>query len=66
MNKVALAQKLRLEQTPSERRFWAMLYTFRQSGWHFRRQAPIGPYIVDFVCKRARLVFEIDGESHFF
>ena len=41
------------------------MHTLRQSGWHFRRQAPIGPYIVDFVCKRAKLVFEIDGDSHY-
>ena len=65
MSKTTLARQLRLEQTPAERKFWEILHSFRQSGWHFRRQAPIGPYIVDFVSKRAQLVFEIDGESHF-
>ena len=65
MSKTTLARKLRLEQTPAERRFWEILHTFRQKGWHFRRQAPIGPYIVDFVCKPAQLIFEINGESHF-
>ncbi|GLQ10176.1 endonuclease [Devosia yakushimensis] len=65
MSSTTPARRLRLDQTPAERRFWAMLHTFRQSGWHFRRQAPIGPYIVDFACKRARLIFEIDGDSHF-
>jgi very-short-patch-repair endonuclease len=33
-------------------------------GWKFRRQAPIGPYVVDFVCFAARLVVELDGSSH--
>jgi very-short-patch-repair endonuclease len=33
-------------------------------GWKFRRQAPIGPYVVDFVCYAARLVVELDGSSH--
>jgi very-short-patch-repair endonuclease len=33
-------------------------------GWKFRRQAPIGPYVVDFVCFAARLVVELDGDSH--
>ncbi|KKC38722.1 hypothetical protein WH87_07290 [Devosia epidermidihirudinis] len=60
-----LARKLRREPTPAELRFWEILYTFRQSGWHFRRQVPVGPYIVDFACKRAKLAFEIDGDSHY-
>ncbi len=33
-------------------------------GWGFRRQEPIGPYIVDFVCVTRRLVIEMDGEGH--
>lgn len=33
-------------------------------GWRFRRQEPIGPYIVDFVCVTGRLVIEMDGEGH--
>ncbi len=32
---------------------------------HWRRQAPIGPYVVDFCCKSRKLVVEIDGDSHF-
>jgi len=60
-----LARHLRRNLTPAEARFWTLLHPLRQSGWHFRRQAPIGPYIVDFACKRARLVIEIDGDSHF-
>jgi len=34
------------------------------NGTHFRRQAPFGPYIVDFVCHRARLIVEVDGGIH--
>jgi very-short-patch-repair endonuclease len=34
------------------------------SGWKFRRQAAIGPYVVDFVCFAARLIVELDGDSH--
>ncbi|WIJ26290.1 endonuclease domain-containing protein [Devosia sp. RR2S18] len=62
---VSFARRLRGEQTPAERRFWALLHPFRAGGWHWRRQAPIGPYVVDFVCKRALLVVEIDGDSHY-
>ena len=61
----ALARRLRQQSTPAEISFWIAIHTLRQGGWHFRRQAPIGPYIVDFVCKRAKLVFEIDGDSHY-
>ncbi|MFZ1991309.1 MAG: endonuclease domain-containing protein, partial [Alphaproteobacteria bacterium] len=34
------------------------------TGTHFRRQVPIGHYIADFACMKARLVIEIDGEQH--
>ena len=60
-----IARKLRLEQTAAERRLWLVIQSFRADGWHFRRQSPIGPYVVDFVCKQARLIFEIDGDSHY-
>lgn len=62
---VTFARRLRRDQTPAERRFWALLYPWRSSGQHWRRQAPIGPYVVDFVCKREKLIVEIDGETHF-
>jgi very-short-patch-repair endonuclease len=41
-----------------------MLRHHRLDGRQFRRQHPIGPYIVDFACPRERLVVEIDGEIH--
>jgi Protein of unknown function (DUF559) len=42
---------------------WSALRGHRTNGASFRRQTPIGPYIVDFVCHAARLVIEIDGGS---
>jgi very-short-patch-repair endonuclease len=44
---------------------WSSLRGHRTNGASFRRQTPIGPYIVDFVCHAARLVIEIDGGQHF-
>ena len=64
-DQISFARKLRREQTPAERRFWVLLHPWREAGWHFRRQAPIGPFVVDFVCKRNKLIFEIDGDSHY-
>ena len=65
MPRTDLARHLRRNFTPAEASFWILLHPLRQSGWHFRRQAPIGPYIVDFACKRSRLIVEIDGDSHY-
>ena len=56
------AKRLRKEMTPPERLVWRNLQ--RIKGWHFRRQAPIGPYIADFVCFACKLVIELDGETH--
>jgi very-short-patch-repair endonuclease len=62
---VTFARKLRREQTLPERRFWALTLAWRDAGLHWRRQAPIGPYVVDFVCKSKKLIVEIDGDTHF-
>jgi very-short-patch-repair endonuclease len=64
MANTKIAQKLRRDQTQAERKFWTVLESYRTSGWHLRRQSPIGPYVVDFVCKQAGVIFEIDGDSH--
>ena len=64
-DRTAFARALRREQTPAERAFWALLHPWRERGMHWRRQAPIGPYVVDFCCKSRKLVVEIDGDSHF-
>ncbi len=59
------ARKLRAEMTPQERKVWAQLRQLnRMLGLHFRRQAPIGPFIADFADLGRRLVIEIDGGGH--
>jgi very-short-patch-repair endonuclease len=58
------ARHLRKNMTTSEWRVWSYLKGRQMDGWKFRRQAPIGPYVVDFVCFAARLVVELDGNSH--
>jgi very-short-patch-repair endonuclease len=50
--------------TVTEQRLWARLRGRKLEGWKFRRQHPIGEYIVDFACPAARLVVELDGSSH--
>ena len=59
------ARTLRGNSTDAERLIWAALRSHRMKGASFRRQAPIGPYIVDFVCHAAALAIEIDGGQHF-
>ena len=58
------ARRLRKNQTDAERRLWLVLRDRRLAGYKFRRQRPIGPYIVDFVSIRHRLVIEVDGSQH--
>lgn len=43
---------------------WRALRTLKGPGFHFRRQAPIGRYIVDFACHSAKIVVELDGSHH--
>ena len=58
------ARVLRKNQTDAERKLWARLRLRQVHGLKFRRQRPIGPYIVDFVCLEERLVIEVDGSQH--
>jgi len=59
------ARELRGNSTDAERLIWAALRAHRLHGASFRRQTPIGPYVVDFVCHAADLIIEIDGGQHF-
>lgn len=59
-----IARKLRKAMTPQEVKLWVQLRYLKRNGFHFRRQAPIGPYIVDFAEKSAHLVIELDGAQH--
>jgi very-short-patch-repair endonuclease len=54
---------MRANMTGVDGRLWSRLRA-RQLGVKFRRQHPIGPYIADFACCRARLVVEIDSDTH--
>ena len=58
------AQELRANQNSAEARVWSISRGRRLAGLKFRRQHVIGRYIADFVCIRARLVIEIDGDTH--
>ena len=59
------AKRLRRDLTDAERALWDVLRAHRFEGVGFRRQMPIGPYIVDFVAHRMRLVIEVDGGQHY-
>lgn len=58
------ARRLRREDTDAEARLWSSLRDRRLGGWKWRRQVPLGPYIVDFLCVEAGLVVELDGGQH--
>jgi very-short-patch-repair endonuclease len=59
-----LARSLRRQQTPAEEFVWMMLRDRRFKRFRFRRQAPIGAYVVDFVCHERKLIVELDGSEH--
>lgn len=58
------ARPLRRAATDAERLLWQRLRNRQLAGQKFRRQATLGPYIVDFLCLDARLVVEADGSQH--
>jgi very-short-patch-repair endonuclease len=55
---------MRSAMTPAELRLWLRLRNRQLGGLRFRRQAPIGPYIVDFFCPERNLIVEVDGDQH--
>ena len=59
------ARSLRHRATePEEKLWWHLRHRLPMQGSHFRRQVPIGPYIADFCCLKAKLVIEVDGNQH--
>ena len=50
--------------TEAERALWQRLRDHQVAGLHFRRQEAVGPYVVDFICRAATLVIELDGGQH--
>ncbi len=61
---IGQARQLRSDATPAEVILWKHLRSRRFEQFKFRRQRPIGKYIVDFVCLGIKLIIELDGESH--
>jgi very-short-patch-repair endonuclease len=58
------ARELRRELTPAEGLLWRRLRGKQFGPYHFRKQHPVGRFIVDFFCARAKLVIEVDGDTH--
>ncbi|HUC60901.1 MAG TPA: endonuclease domain-containing protein [Alphaproteobacteria bacterium] len=58
------ARRLRKTPTDAEIRLWSRLRRNQLDGFRFRRQQPIGAYVVDFFCPEARLIIEVDGGQH--
>jgi very-short-patch-repair endonuclease len=64
MSTLSIARRLRSNQTDAEIRLWYLLRSRRFRSYKFRRQHPVGRFIVDFVCLAQRIVIEIDGGQH--
>ena len=58
------ARELRSNLTDAETRLWQQLRRNQIAGHRFRREVPLGPYIVDFACFDGRLIIEVDGGQH--
>jgi very-short-patch-repair endonuclease len=61
---IANARHLRKNLTDAEQKLWRRIRSCQIQGCKFRRQAPIGKYIADFVCLEQKLIIEIDGGQH--
>lgn len=59
-----VAKKLRKDSTEAEKRLWSKLRAKQLAGFKFRRQQPLGPYVVDFINFEKRLIIEVDGGQH--
>ncbi|AOE84374.1 endonuclease domain-containing protein [Pseudomonas sp. TCU-HL1] len=64
MERLEFAKRLRAEQTDAEQWLWRHLRAKRLLGLKFRRQKPIGHFIVDFICQERMLIVEVDGGQH--
>jgi very-short-patch-repair endonuclease len=62
--RISLARSLRKKAVPAEARLWKALRNRALAGFKFRRQHPVGPYVVDFACVECKLVVEVDGATH--
>jgi len=64
LQRASLAKRLRRGQTEAEKMLWAKLRNKQLDGVKFRRQQPVGIYVVDFVSFEKKLIVEIDGGQH--
>ncbi|MGA7711910.1 MAG: endonuclease domain-containing protein [Rhizomicrobium sp.] len=62
--KTIRARRLRHEATRPEQKLWFHLRGAQIGGFSFRRQHPVGPYVLDFYCSAAKLAIELDGDQH--
>lgn len=62
--KTQRARQLRVDATTAERKLWTRLRSAQTDGFSFRRQHPVGPYILDFYCSIAKLAVELGGDQH--
>ena len=63
-NNIFIAKKLRINSTDTEKYLWKCLRRNQLEGFKFRRQHPIGKYIVDFINLERKIVIEVDGGQH--
>ena len=59
------SRRLRQEMTDTEKKLWSEIRGKQLRGYQFYRQKPIGDFIVDFYCPKAKLVIELDGGQHY-
>jgi very-short-patch-repair endonuclease len=62
--KTERARRLRSQSTDAELKLWNRIRSRAINGYKLVRQEPIGPYVVDFVCRERRLIIEVDGGQH--
>jgi len=62
--KLSTARDFRRDSTLAEKRLWEQLRNRKLAGFKFVRQAPVGPYIADFLCRERNLIVEVDGATH--
>lgn len=64
VSKIENARRMRKVPTPAEAKLWYQLRNRNMRGLKFRRQVPVGRYVVDFLCESAKLIVEVDGAQH--
>lgn len=62
--KIVRARRLRQTQSVAEGVLWQALRRNQLHGWGFRRQSPLGEFVVDFLCHKPKLIVEVDGPVH--